>query len=722
MLMKSNFILSILFFFPFALLSQDYLNESFESGALPVGWTVEQMGSFGGATWTVTNNATPGANTGNYYIAFDDADASAMGLITPAMDISGASNPYLTLYYYIPTGGDYIRTISYKTSQYGAWTELVGSTFEVTNQWVEVTVELPETSSSFYIGINGMINGLSGLYLDDIRVYNLLDLPESTTAVYPQNEQDSVVYSHNHFVWNTPVGSPTTYKLYLGTDGAGTQTPVNMVNGEELADTVYSYTALAPGTTYFWQVVPSNDNGDAQNCPIWSFTTLPGDTINTFPYEQTFDADTIPGRWVNVLGESSKDYSITNWSSWGAVGDHTGGGNYAFVDASLPNEMEVNMVSPVFDLSVLDAPKMSFWYNIADAGAGATTIFVDVYNGVWNNAIKVIDADADFTEEWVRTEVSLSNYSSDYTFIRIRSSLGFGQISDVKIDDFSIYNGISCPVEYAPEDNTTLHQLSGSLSWSEVENANGYILYFGTDGDGQELPVNIEDSLIISGNDTSYSFSGLSFDETYYWSVIPFNELESGEACVINTFSLSNPAECPVLSYPQNSASGVALDDSLFWQDVYSAEGYIVYLGTDGAGTDIPTNVLDSVVVQGVEYLALPALQPQTTYYWTVKSYAGAYISENCDIYSFTTDVSNNILKAVDADTKIYPNPAKNILHIKSNKQINKIKVFDICGNKIAEYQKENIKHVNLDKYNTGIYFISLYNSENKIVKKLVVE
>lgn len=76
--------------------------------------------------------------------------------------------------------------------------------------------------------------------------------------------------------WASGGGAPTGYKLYFGTDGAGTSTPTNIVNGTDLGN-VLSYDPnpdLTAGTTYYWKVVPYNGIGDATTCPIWSFTTM----------------------------------------------------------------------------------------------------------------------------------------------------------------------------------------------------------------------------------------------------------------------------------------------------------------------------------------------------------------------------------------------------------------------------------------------------------------
>ena len=73
--------------------------------------------------------------------------------------------------------------------------------------------------------------------------------------------------------------------------------------------------------------------------------------------------------------------------------------------------------------------------------------------------------------------------------------------------------------------------------------------------------------------------------------------------------------------------------------------------------------------------------------------------------------------------TKVYPNPTKNILYIKSANEIKSIEIFDLAGRKIlsvAAKQKET--EINLQKLNSGVYILKTYTSSGletfKIIKK----
>jgi len=112
--------------------------------------------------------------------------------------------------------------------------------------------------------------------------------------------------------WQAGGGLVDGYKVYLGTNTP----PSNIVNGTTQTNTIYQITtALNYNTQYYWQIVPFNADGDAVDCPVWSFTTLADPTISTYPYVENFDNVTppaLPLGWL-ALNQNNDDYS---WASY----------------------------------------------------------------------------------------------------------------------------------------------------------------------------------------------------------------------------------------------------------------------------------------------------------------------------------------------------------------------------------------------------------------------
>ncbi len=89
--------------------------------------------------------------------------------------------------------------------------------------------------------------------------------PAATTLLMPADAAVDVAVDAD-IQWNAEPNADA-YKIYFGTDNP----PMTMVM--EQADLFYNPT-VNYGTTYYWQIVPTNNAGDAPNCPVWSFTTV----------------------------------------------------------------------------------------------------------------------------------------------------------------------------------------------------------------------------------------------------------------------------------------------------------------------------------------------------------------------------------------------------------------------------------------------------------------
>lgn len=81
--------------------------------------------------------------------------------------------------------------------------------------------------------------------------------------------------------WTAPStasnSAATSYLLYLGTDVGAT----NIINGTNIGNVLtYNLTGLSVSTTYYWNIVPTNAQGNAVGCTIQSFTTGATSTPN----------------------------------------------------------------------------------------------------------------------------------------------------------------------------------------------------------------------------------------------------------------------------------------------------------------------------------------------------------------------------------------------------------------------------------------------------------
>ncbi|RZJ75224.1 MAG: T9SS sorting signal type C domain-containing protein, partial [Flavobacterium sp.] len=160
--------------------------ESFDAVTLPACWTNEYVS--GTANWnTVTQNSnntiTPrtGARMANFYT--ENINQNTTRLVSPPLDITSISNPELKFYYAnVNWEGDIDELrVYYKTSAAGAWVQIGTNYTQERTAWTEVTLSLPNPSSTYYIAFEGKSNYARGVNLDDVSVYSAIPQPTLTT-------------------------------------------------------------------------------------------------------------------------------------------------------------------------------------------------------------------------------------------------------------------------------------------------------------------------------------------------------------------------------------------------------------------------------------------------------------------------------------------------------------------------------------------------------------
>jgi hypothetical protein len=92
--------------------------------------------------------------------------------------------------------------------------------------------------------------------------------PHPAVLIAPPDSSEAITTQGISLVWTVGAGkTPSGYKIYLDT----TNPPKKLVAGQ--TQTSYTPSSLLKAKTYYWQIVPYNSKGEADGCPVWSFTT-----------------------------------------------------------------------------------------------------------------------------------------------------------------------------------------------------------------------------------------------------------------------------------------------------------------------------------------------------------------------------------------------------------------------------------------------------------------
>ncbi len=152
-------------------------SEGFENnGLIPGCWTQEQVSS-SGINWTFipgSGNSHPvAAHGGTYNACLKDVTTAdnKTRLISPPMNLSAIASPQLKFWHTqaVWSGRQDQLAIYYRTSATGTWTLITTYTTSIT-AWTQETVNLPNSSSTYYIAFEGNAKYGYGVCIDDVSV------------------------------------------------------------------------------------------------------------------------------------------------------------------------------------------------------------------------------------------------------------------------------------------------------------------------------------------------------------------------------------------------------------------------------------------------------------------------------------------------------------------------------------------------------------------------
>ncbi len=510
-------------------------------GAEPSCWSQDTGNldpwTFGTSTPSVSTGPQSGDHTsGAGYFMYTEASGNLNQTFTiesPIFDVSGATSPSLEFWYHMY--GQSMGTLQVNVHKLTSdiyvndvVPAISGDHGDVWNvQSVDLTPYNDEPITIQFVATTGD-NYYSDICIDDFSIIDLINPPGCTTIVSPVDMAVDVV-EDNFLTWNASIAT-TGYKIYLGTDNP----PTNVEDGLDVGAAVtYSFTGLSYGTTYYWQVVPYNANGDATGCPVNSFTTRNDPTVTVFPYNESFSSAQLPTNWINASNDSH-DWMLAASQTYTCDAEHTGNNGYALIFDDAANSDSAFVQTTIFDISGMTAPEMAFFYWIGVQSQDTqpqSTLYIDVYsNGVWNNNV----ASYTYSGQWAVASIDLTPYISNDVKFMIRGIGSTSFYSDIAIDDFIVYDATTppgCSVAVNPLDNQGEVLESGSLNWGETMGATGYYLNLGSDNP----PTNVVDYVDL-GNVTTYTFMNLNRETTYYWTITPYNANGAATGCPVWQF------------------------------------------------------------------------------------------------------------------------------------------------------------------------------------------
>ena len=452
--------------------------------------------------------------------------------------------------------------------------------------------------------------------------------------------------------WNMVTGADT-YSIEIATD-ATFSTIIDSQSG--LTDLTTIPAGLLNNETYYWHVLSHNAGGDSAWSAAWSFTTVPAiadvPTLTAPSNNATDIALDESLSWNAVTGADSyrvqvselSDFSTIVLDQSGITGttatlsglsnsttyywrvlSHNAGGDSAWSAA-----WSFTTVPAIADVPTLTAPTNTATDIPLDGtlewtpATGADTYQVQVSASI-DFSTNVLDQSG-----ITGTTTTLSGLSNSITYYwRVLSHNAGGDSPWSSTWSFTTIPAIAdAPILSAPSDLSTDIALDGTLEWNAAIGADSYTVEIATDNTFNNV---VDTQTGLTG--TSATPSGLLNSTTYYWRVSAVNTGGSSTSGIWSFTTVPAIADVPTLTAPTNTATDIALDESLSWDAVTGADSYRVQVSEL---SDFSTTVLDQSGITGTT-ATLSGLSNSITYYWRVLSHNAGGDSAWSAAWSFTT-------------------------------------------------------------------------------------
>ncbi len=289
-------------------------------------------------------------------------------------------------------------------------------------------------------------------------------------------------YEFRNNTWKdwTSGGSPTTLPFILNgwslaTDVTGYNVYRDDVKLNADVITNRSYVDIAPGQgTYTYGIsaiygtsIESDKTTHEVVMPI-----NPCEIATVAPFSEGFEGNAIPSCWIQEKDAKGLAWSVAE-KAIGVPATTPDNSNYKlrFVSGLASNKgAKTKLILPLFDISNLANPMVSFWHAQKASGTSQDTLRIYYKNSAAAEWIMLAEYSANITT-WVHKSLALPDPSATY-WIAFEGAIGCG--SGVMLDVIEV--GEICPPAenlggYIKEQNTVV------LTWDGSDNTTGYNVY-----------------------------------------------------------------------------------------------------------------------------------------------------------------------------------------------------------------------------------------------------
>jgi len=301
--------------------------------------------------------------------------------------------------------------------------------------------------------------------------------------------------------------------------------------------------------------------------------------------------------------------------------------------------------------------------------------------------------------------------------------------SSMLIDYVRVYQNATVDTQ-APMNFTaslgTVTSTSVQLLLNATDNSGtiGYNVAYGSASNGMAGVSGVQKSVIITGLNPN----------THYDFTVTANDLSGNPAA-------NNPIIVSATTLPNSTL--ICSGTSANAQQGSFTTGYNFEFQTNGTDVKITYGLLDTDKVGVVAYLwkqspfsevqmtnvsgnvftyTLTGQTLGSTINYGVKfAYAGGMSVTNYYSYVVGSTCNMGTTTFSELNQISFPNPVKDKISISSNISLDRIEIYNLLGNLVLKTES-NTNEIDVTSLTSGIYLISIYSGNEKIVKKIIVE
>jgi hypothetical protein len=425
-------------------------------------------------------------------------------------------------------------------------------------------------------------------------------------------------------------------------------------------------------------------------------------------------------------------------------------------ETTLPNGFLSDDMPGGLDISHISAAggeTMSFHINLSNVQVtypvGGETFFSGgSVNITWAGRSTVGTAKVEFSQDNGQTwQVIINSTPNDgaYTWMNIpvmdasECLIRVTTLSNSAVDEcngtFTVQSAMDIPTPVFPLDQMVGAPTNPTFSWNAVAGAESYNIMVALDGDFVSTIINLLDV-----TDTTYTYFDLMPYTTYYWRVASYAIVGMSDYCDSQQFTTGNISITPLvpnLISPPSSSVNQPMNTLLRW----NAANYAHFYNYQVATSSYFTNIVQTGDSLNALQVRLQPLDPNTRYYWRVRSLNPAGYSNFSAIRNFTTgDFLTANEDEVDVQTTVLeqnmPNPFNPStwieFQLKDTSKPAKLTVFNIRGQVVQVlFDGKTKSAVNRFEWDgkdrqgravsSGIYYYKLESGSFKQIRKMLL-